>query len=167
MIAPGPALVARAAEFIAGCTRAKLTVAVGESCTGGLLSALLTDVPGASAAVKLGVVTYSNEAKVSILKVPQHALDEHGAVSAQVALAMAQGALAAGDAHLAAGITGIAGPLSDNTSKPVGLVYIAAVRRGRQPSVQRFQFGAIGRDKVRAESVAAALAMLESLLQAT
>ncbi len=165
MIALDPALVARAAEFIAACTRAQLTVAVAESCTGGLMSALLTDVPGASAVVKLGVVTYSNESKVSMLKVPQHALDEHGAVSAQVAIAMAQGVIAAGGAHLAASITGIAGPLSDNTSKPVGLVYIAAVRRGQQPGVQRFQFGAIGRDKVRAESVIAALTMLEGLLQ--
>lgn len=167
MIALDPALAARAAEFIAVCTRAKLTVSVAESCTGGLLSALLTEVAGASAVVKLGVVTYSNESKISMLKVPQHALDEHGAVSAQVAIAMAQGALVAGDAQLAAGITGIAGPHSDDTSKPVGLVYIAAVRRGRQPAVQRFQFGAVGRGKVRAESVAAALAMLEGLLQAT
>ena len=166
MIVLKPALAARAARFIAACTRAKLTVAVAESCTGGLLSALLTEKSGASAAMKLGLVTYANEAKERMLKVPRRMLKDHGAVSEQVARAMAKGALAAGKTHLAVSITGIAGPKRDDTDKPVGLVYIAAVRRGRPPAVRRFTFGNIGRAKVRAKSVAAALRMLEALLKA-
>jgi nicotinamide-nucleotide amidase len=167
MITVAPDLAARATEFIAACARARLTVALAESCTGGLLASLLTEVPGSSTVLKLGVVAYSNEAKASVLGVSRRVLDEHGAVSPHVALAMAEGALCAGGADLAAGITGIAGPGGGSAAKPVGLVYIAAVRRGTPATAQRFTFGDISRANVRAESVSAALGLLEGLLKAS
>ncbi|MBM3506272.1 MAG: nicotinamide-nucleotide amidohydrolase family protein [Alphaproteobacteria bacterium] len=161
-----PTLAARATEFVAACTRAQLTLAVAESCTGGLLAGLITAVPGSSAVLQLGVVAYADAAKSGVLQVPKSALG-HGAVSAQVALAMAEAVLRLGRAELAAAITGIAGPGGGSEAKPVGLVYIAAVRRGRPANAQRFLFGERGRSQVRAASVSAALSMLEALLQAS
>jgi len=106
-------------------TRAGKTLALAESCTGGLLAKLVTDVPGASAYFTRGWVTYSNEAKIAELGVPEGLIEAHGAVSAEVATAMAQGARRRADADLAVGITGIAGPGGATEQKPVGLVYIS------------------------------------------
>ncbi len=100
------------------------TLALAESCTGGLVSKLITDVSGASAVYMGGVCSYSNSVKMKILGVKEATLSEHGAVSEQVAVQMAQGVRVALGADIGIGITGIAGPLSDNTQKPVGLIYV-------------------------------------------
>lgn len=103
----------------------RLTVAVAESCTGGLLCSKMTDVPGSSAFMKLGVVTYSNEAKVKMLNVPQETIEKYGAVSEQTAVAMAKGVRAIHSTDFGMALTGIAGPTGGSKSKPVGLVYLA------------------------------------------
>ncbi|MFH1552272.1 MAG: nicotinamide-nucleotide amidohydrolase family protein [Candidatus Omnitrophota bacterium] len=105
----------------------KKTLAVAESCTGGLVSHRITDVPGSSKYFKGGVVAYSNMAKVSILAVPSGMIKKCGAVSREVALAMAEGARSAFEADIAAAVTGIAGPSGGTAEKPVGLAYMAVV----------------------------------------
>ncbi|WP_419898048.1 CinA family protein [Roseomonas sp. USHLN139] len=139
-----------------------LTVATAESCTGGLVAAALTAIPGSSASVLAGFVTYSNEAKERMVGVPRALLEAHGAVSAEVARAMAEGALRESGAALAVSTTGIAGPGGAVPGKPVGLVYLAAARRGRPTQVQRHVFPG-DRAAVRAATVVAALAMLDGL----
>lgn len=116
------------------------TVATVESCTGGLLANRITNVPGASEVFCQGFVTYSNEAKTRAVKVDPALLEKHGAVSHQVAVAMALGAMAEADATYALATTGIAGPGGGSEEKPVGTVYIALAERGERPVVQRHQF---------------------------
>jgi nicotinamide-nucleotide amidase len=147
------------------CRARKLTIAAAESCTGGLLAATLTEIPGSSAAFDRGFVTYSNAAKTAMLGVPVDLLEIFGAVSAETAQAMASGALARAGADLAVAITGIAGPGGGMPGKPVGLVHFAAAARGGGRSHQARQFGDIGRAAVRRESVRVALAMLQELAQ--
>lgn len=142
------------------CRAAGLTVATAESCTGGLIAAALTDIPGSSDVVERGFVTYSNAAKSQLLGVPPEVIARHGAVSEPVARAMAEGALAASPADLAVAVTGIAGPGGGTPTKPEGLVHFACARRGRPTVHARIEFGAIGRARVRARSVDQALAML-------
>lgn len=100
-----------------------LVLATAESCTGGLIAALLTEIPGSSAVVDRGFVTYSNQAKAELLGVPLSLIDAHGAVSREVALAMVEGALAGSSADMAVSVTGIAGPGGGSRDKPVGLVH--------------------------------------------
>jgi len=140
-----------------------LKVATAESCTGGMVVAALTEIPGSSDVVDRGFVTYSNAAKEAMLGVPSATLDKHGAVSAETAQAMAQGALAHSNADLAVAITGIAGPGGGTPAKPVGLVHFAAAARDGRHVHRAKKFGKIGRRKVRLKSVAEALAMLELL----
>jgi nicotinamide-nucleotide amidase len=147
------------------CRARKLTIAAAESCTGGLLAATLTEIPGSSAAFDRGFVTYSNAAKTAMLGVPVDLLEIFGAVSAETAQAMASGALARAGADLAVAITGIAGPGGGMPGKPVGLVHFAAAARGGGRSHQARQFGDIGRAAVRRESVRVALAMLQELAE--
>lgn len=133
------ALVALAERLQGICLGRAISVALAESCTGGLIAATLTSVAGSSGYFVGGVVSYSNEAKTSFLDVPAATLAAHGAVSAQVAVAMALGARARFDADLALGITGIAGPGGGSDEKPVGLTYIGiADRDGAE--VRRFTF---------------------------
>ncbi len=101
------------------------TLALAESCTGGWVSKIITDVSGASAVYQGGVCSYSNEVKMNILGVKEETLATFGAVSEQVAVQMAEGVKKALNSNIGVGITGIAGPLSDNTAKPVGLIYVA------------------------------------------
>ena len=105
--------------------RTKQTLAVAESCTGGLLASRLTDIPGSSNFFKCGLVVYSNEAKIMLLKVPSSAIQKYGAVSRQVAIAMAKGVRKIFKTDFGIGITGIAGPAGATKKKPVGLMYIA------------------------------------------
>jgi nicotinamide-nucleotide amidase len=152
-----------AIRVLDACRRRGLTVATAESCTGGLVSGALTDIPGSSDVVDRGFVTYSNAAKETMLGVPAGVLERHGAVSRETAEAMAAGALAHSGADLAVAITGIAGPGGGSAEKPVGLVHLAAAARdGRLLHYER-RFGDIGRSTVRARSVSEALAMLEAL----
>jgi len=125
--------------------------------------AALTEIAGSSDVVDRGFVTYSNGAKQAMLAVPAATLRRYGAVSPQIALAMARGALARSDADLAVAITGVAGPGGGTAKKPVGLVYLAALRRDGRRVHREKRYGKIGRHKVRTRSVAEALAMLELL----
>jgi nicotinamide-nucleotide amidase len=149
-----------ARSVLDACRAAGLTVATAESCTGGMVAAALTDVPGSSDVVERGFVTYSNAAKTELLGVPAEMIARHGAVSEPVARAMAEGALAHSPADLAIAITGIAGPGGGSAEKPEGLVHFACLRRGGPTAHARVEFGPIGRDRVRARSVEKALVML-------
>lgn len=138
--------------------RAKgLRLAAAESCTGGLVAAALTEIPGASDVFERGFVTYSNEAKRDMLGVPWPLIERHGAVSAEVARAMALGAIDRSLADIAVAVTGVAGPGGGSAEKPVGLVHFAcARRRGEATHVER-RFGPLPRAEIRAASVAQAL----------
>src|ERR1700685_1989219 len=119
------------------CRRAHLTLATAESCTGGMVAAALTDIAGSSDVVERGFVTYSNAAKNELVGVPADLIERHGAVSAEVAAAMAEGALAHAPVDLAVSVTGIAGPGGATPTKPVGLVYLGVVRTGRAALTER------------------------------
>ncbi|MBL8537470.1 MAG: CinA family protein [Hyphomonadaceae bacterium] len=135
-------------------------IAAAESCTGGLIAAALTSIPGASDVVERGFVTYSNEAKSEMLAVPAELIARKGAVSMEVALAMADGALKASRADAAVAVTGIAGPAGGSEAKPVGLVHIAAARRGGARLHEECRFGDVGREAVREATVRKALELL-------
>jgi len=159
------ALRKAAKRLLAQCRRRGLKIATAESCTGGLVAAALTEIAGSSDVVDCGLVTYSNEAKQSLLGVPAATLKRYGAVSEQTATAMAAGALKNSRADLSVAITGVAGPGGGSRAKPVGLVYFAAARRGgRRLSVSR-RYGKIGRGRVRLRSVAQALDLLQRLAE--
>jgi nicotinamide-nucleotide amidase len=140
------------------CDR-ELTLATAESCTGGLLASVLTDVKGKSHAFERGFVTYTNEAKAEQLGVEIDFIERNGAVSEAVARAMAEGAVEHSRADVAVAITGFA---DDSGDGPAGLVYLAAARRGRPTKVIREEFGDIGRERVRERSVASALELFRS-----
>ena len=142
------------------------TIAVAESCTGGLVGARLTEVPGSSGYFVGGVIAYANAVKMAVLGVPELLLEEHGAVSEPVALAMAEGALSAFGADLAVATTGIAGPSGGSPEKPVGTVYIALVSREGEHRCRRHQFEA-DRSSVRCQTVDAALGMVTEYLEET
>jgi nicotinamide-nucleotide amidase len=147
------------------CKARKLTLATAESCTGGLVAATLSEIPGSSLVLDRGFVTYSNEAKQQMLGVAPATIDAYGAVSAQCAEEMAKGALAHAPVDLAVSITGIAGPTGAVPGKPIGLVcFCAASRSGRVIAHDR-QYGDIGRANVRRESVLQALVMLQELAE--
>jgi nicotinamide-nucleotide amidase len=124
-------VLAKAQSVLSGAQAQGLKIATAESCTGGLLAACLTELAGASHVIERGFVTYSNEAKTAELGVPEALIQAHGAVSEQVARAMAEGAIANSLADLALAITGIAGPGGASANKPVGLVHLALARKGR------------------------------------
>jgi len=156
-------LKAAARTLLDLCRGSKLTIAAAESCTGGLVAATLTEIPGSSDVFDRGFVTYSNDAKHAMLGVPLDVLAKFGAVSRESAEAMARGALDHSPADLAVAITGIAGPGGALPGKPVGLVHFAvAARDGRLNHAER-RFGDSGRAEVRRASVAQALAMLREL----
>ncbi len=136
---------ATAAAVLEACRAAGLMIATAESCTGGMVAAALTDVPGSSDVVERGFVTYSNAAKTELLGVPAELIARHGAVSEPVARAMADGALAASPADIAVAVTGVAGPGGGTPTKPEGLVHFACARRGRATRHARIEFGALGR----------------------
>lgn len=138
-------------------------IATAESCTGGMIAAALTDVPGSSAVVDRGFVTYSYPAKTAMLDVPEQMLHDHGAVSEAVARQMAAGALMHSDADITIAVTGVAGPGADG-DKPEGRVWFAiATDKDIRSWVQ--EFGALGRDQVRKETVTEALSALRETLQ--
>ena len=155
----------REAESLLEASRARgLKLATAESCTGGLIAALLTEIPGSSDVVERGFVTYSNAAKAEQLGVPVDLIAAHGAVSEPVARAMAEGALSHSHADLAVSVTGVAGPGGGSVAKPVGLVHLAAVRLGHEPIAERHVFPG-DRDMIRRVSVITALTMLASLAE--
>jgi len=147
------------------CRSKNLTLAVAESCTGGLLAAALTEIAGASDVFDRGFVTYTDAAKQAMLRVPAAVLKAHGAVSRETALAMAEGVLAQAPVDLAAAVTGIAGPGGGTPAKPVGLVHLAAAARDGDRVAHEARFGDIGRAEVRRRSALHALTMLQDLAE--
>lgn len=154
-----PPLVERARALVTALTREGITVATAESCTGGLVAGCLTEIPGSSAVLDRGFVVYSNRAKEDLLGVPAALLAAHGAVSAPVARAMAEGALGRSTADRAVAITGIAGPDGGTPVKPVGLVFLALAARDRPTEVERHVFAG-DRAHVRLAAVERALVLL-------
>jgi len=138
-----------------------LTLATAESCTGGLLASLLTDIPGISHAFERGFVTYTHEAKAEMLGVATRILDEDGAVSEPAARAMAEGAIAHSRADLAVSITGFT---DGGPGEPGGLVHLASARRGGRTVHRKLELGDVGRAKVRIAALEAALRMLEAAM---
>ncbi|UHS61375.1 CinA family protein [Agrobacterium vaccinii] len=138
-------------------------LSTAESCTGGLIAGALTDIPGSSAVVDRGFVTYTNEAKMQMLGVSAVTLNAFGAVSRETALQMAHGALFRSRAELSVAVTGIAGPGGGSDAKPVGLVHLVAKRRDGQFIHREMRYGDIGRTDVRLATVRTALEMLLAL----
>ena len=157
----GP-LVPLAQEIVAACAKSGLMIATAESCTGGLIAGVLTEIAGSSAVVDRGFVTYSNEAKVGMLGVAPDLIGAKGAVSREVAVAMAEGAIRASRADIAVAVTGIAGPGGGSPGKPVGLVHFAVAVRGGPTIHAEHRFGDIGRSAVRIATVKAALEMVRA-----
>lgn len=156
-----------AGGIIARFKEQNLMVATAESCTGGLIVGALTEIPGSSAVVDRGFVTYSNDAKTGMLGVDPATLATHGAVARETALEMAQGALANSGAGISIAVTGIAGPGGGSMEKPVGLVHLAAAARTGQLLHREMRYGDIGRNPVRLETVRTALGMLAEIANLT
>ena len=135
------------------------TISTAESCTGGLISSCLTDIPGSSEAFLCGFVTYGNEVKTHLLGVPSDAIIEFGAVSDIVAATMAEGALAKSGSDLAISVTGIAGPHGGSKEKPVGLVYLSLAQLEKDTVIKRYVFAGT-RDDIRRSTVGAALELI-------
>lgn len=154
----------RAERLLRETKARRYTIATAESCTGGLIAATLAAVPGASASLERGFVTYANEAKIEMLSVRIAMLREHGAVSREVALAMAEGALMHSPADIVVAVTGVAGPDGGTPEKPVGLVHIAAARRDGPVVHEEKRFGAIGRHEIQEATVAAAFELMARVL---
>jgi nicotinamide-nucleotide amidase len=159
-----PLLLARAEALLDGYRQSGLLLATAESCTGGLVAALLTEIAGSSAVVECGFVTYSNDAKAGLLGVDPALIDANGAVSEPVARAMAEGALARSKADVAVAITGVAGPGGGSAAKPVGLVHFGLARRGAPTRHRECRYGDLGRQAVRLRAVEEAVALFEEAL---
>lgn len=158
-IFPRPLLLL-AEQVLDECRAAKIMLATAESCTGGLIAGCLTEVPGSSAVVDRGFVTYTNEAKHEMLGVPGDLLADYGAVSERVARAMAEGALLRSRAQLTVSVTGVAGPGGGTALKPVGLVHFGVAREGRSILHDVQRFGDLSRDEIRLKTVENALRLL-------
>lgn len=154
-----------AREVLKICRQQKLLLATVESCTGGMIAAALTDIAGSSDVVDCGFVTYSNEAKMSMVGVDQCLLEKYGAVSEPVALAMAKGALHHSRADISIAVTGIAGPDGGSNEKPVGLVHLAVALKQFEPLHFKAHFGDIGRGNVRQATVIKAFELIVSYVK--
>jgi nicotinamide-nucleotide amidase len=157
-------LLQDAKALLAEFEQRRRKLATAESCTGGLLAGLLTEIAGSSAVFERGFVTYSNSAKSELIGVPPALIERRGAVSDEVARAMAEGALARAPVDVAVSVTGIAGPDGGSPEKPVGLVYLAAARRGRPTIARECRFGPVGRTEIRLASVREAIALARQTL---
>lgn len=159
-------LIQSATTLLEQCRKKGILLATAESCTGGLIAGTLTDIAGSSDVFERGFVTYSNAAKTESLGVDAELIARFGAVSEDVARAMAAGAVAHSNADIAVAVTGVAGPGGGTPEKPVGLVHIAAAQRDGDITHIRCDFGDVGRSAVRNLTVARALGLLSSLVQA-
>lgn len=156
---------AKAIALLEACRREGILLVTAESCTGGLIAASLTDIGGSSDVVDRGFVTYSNEAKHDMLGVPMEMIEKYGAVSEEVASAMATGALAHSRAAIALSVTGIAGPGGGSKEKPVGLVWFGLALKGQEPVAVRHVFEDKGRASIRMAAVNTALDIALSALE--
>jgi nicotinamide-nucleotide amidase len=155
------ALVKRAADVLDLAMRHGRTMVTAESCTGGLLATVLSEAPGAGKQLQGGFVTYTKDQKTIALGIPRALLERESAVSAAVARAMAEGALARSIADISVSVTGVAGPTPDEDGNPVGLVHLAAARRGGATIHRECRFGDIGRGPVLYRTVEEGLDLLE------
>ena len=155
-----------ATKVISHCSKNGYKIALAESCTGGLITAALTENPGSSSVVDRGCVTYSNKAKRDLLSVDRQTLAVEGAVSEDTARQMAEGALNMTSIDATVAVTGIAGPGGGTPGKPVGRVHIAAARKGYDTRHKKCSFGDLGRGNVREETVKAALKLLNQIVRA-
>jgi nicotinamide-nucleotide amidase len=162
-----PLFLTQAETLLAALRRRRLKLATAESCTGGLIAGLLTEIAGSSDVVERGFVVYSNEAKIQMLGVPESVIETHGAVSEATARAMAEGALRNSLADIAVSVTGIAGPGGGSAQKPVGLVHFGCATRAGVTEHRRFVFANADRHRVRMKSVAAALDLIEAQIGKT
>jgi len=157
----GPDILALAEAVLAAYRARNWRLATAESCTGGLVAAALTAIPGASDVVERGFITYSNNAKMELLGVPADTITAHGAVSAQTAEAMARGVIARSPVDLAVSIIGVAGPAGGTAQKPVGLVYLGVARKDGTARAERRVFPG-DRAEIRNAAVALALELLQN-----
>lgn len=157
-------LIMTARLLLADAEERRLRITTAESCTGGLVAALLTEIPGSSAVYERGFVTYSNRAKQEMLGVPGDLIADCGAVSEPVARAMAEGALREAHAHISVAITGVAGPGGGTAMKPVGLVHLAAARENRALVHVACRYGDIGRNGIRLAAVETALGLIRQMM---
>ena len=141
----------------------KLKLAIAESCTGGMVSSIITSVSGASKVFTMGFVTYSNQAKISILKVPKKIIQKHGAVSVQCCLSMVNNLSKISKSKLCISVTGIAGPKGGSKQKPVGLVYIG-IKRGKFVKVNKYVFKNRGRNYIQKATVNKVLELTHNFL---
>ena len=155
-----PDLLAEATALLDLCRGRGFKIVTAESCTGGLIAALLTEIAGSSDVVERGFVTYSNAAKQELLGVAAATLAAYGAVSEETAREMARGALKHSQADIAVSVTGVAGPGGGSAQKPVGLVHFACARRDGRIEARERRFGDLGRGEVRRQSVREALALI-------
>ena len=153
-------------QVVEAAMNKNIMLATAESCTGGMIAAALTEISGSSAAFDRGFVTYSNEAKHEMLGVPTELINDHGAVSAEVAAAMAAGALTRSNASLVVAVTGVAGPTGGSPEKPVGLVWFGIARTGAVARSDKRLFENKGREFIRKETVMTALHMMKAELDA-
>ena len=151
-----------AANLVQAASAKRVMIATAESCTGGLVSAAITDIAGSSSIFDRGFITYSNEAKTDLLGIPPSLINQHGAVSEDVARAMAEGALKNSRASISVAITGIAGPGGGSVEKPIGLVHFATSVKDSDTIHFEKRFGNLSRDEIRRAAVKAAL---EALLE--
>jgi nicotinamide-nucleotide amidase len=142
----------------------RLKIATAESCTGGLIAAALTEIPGASEVLDRGFIVYSNTSKTKLLGVRAALIIRCGAVSEEVAQAMAEGALKNSAADVAVSCTGIAGPAGGSPDKPVGLVHLAAARSGQTTLAEERRFGDLGRAEIRMRSVEAGIKLMLQII---
>jgi nicotinamide-nucleotide amidase len=154
-------LLDQAERLLVACRAKNILLATAESCTGGLIAAALTAIAGSSDVVDRGFITYSNEAKIELIGVPASLIQTYGAVSVQVAHAMAAGALMRSRATIAVSVTGIAGPGGGSVEKPVGLVCFGIARRSAETRVERHVFPG-DRTAIRAAAVAHSFAMISA-----
>lgn len=155
----------KALQVIEAAKAKGLTIGTAESCTGGWIGKALTDIPGSSAIFMGGIIAYHNDVKLGMLGIPHEILEFYGAVSEPTAGAMAQQARDMLSVDIAVSVTGIAGPGGGGADKPVGMVCFGLARRGQKPEVYTKQFGDIGRENVRAESVCFALGLFSGALK--
>lgn len=157
------ALCNEARDFLDKCRKAGLKVATAESCTGGLIGGLLTEIPGSSDVFERGFSVYSNHAKIEMLGVDKELIRAQGAVNEPVVRAMAEGAIKHSRAQLSVGVSGIAGPGS-HSARPAGLVHMAAARTGKPTLHRQMNYGDIGRTEVRLATVRDAMRLMAQLL---
>ncbi len=155
----------KAQNIVKRARAANITISTAESCTGGGIATAITDIAGASHVFTGAIIAYANSVKINQLLVPAYLIEKHGAVSKSVAIAMAEGAKKALNTDIAVSVTGIAGPTGGTPDKPVGTVWISLAQKGQATRVEHFEFGNIGRDNIRKNTINAALKILCAALK--